>query len=152
MQITDLAWKDESLLCASSSDGYISFFHFDIYQLGKRINLEKLPSHIKSLYEQYLNINYNSIVKTVNTSNINSAINIQQIIKKVKKPVQDDEAAILNIENKRENVDRNETILQSENIIIESQEEEVNQQIENRNENKQNGFIQKKRITPMRLN
>lgn len=152
MQITDLAWKDESLLCASSSDGYISFFHFDIYQLGKRINLEKLPSHIKSLYEQYLNINYNSIVKTVNTSNINSAINIQQIIKKVKKPVQDDEAAILNIEDKRENVDRNETILQSENIIIESQEEEVNQQIENRNENKQNGFIQKKRITPMRLN
>ena len=83
VQITDLAWNGSSMLCASSSDGYISFFHFENNNLGEKIDPNELPDNAKILYSQYLDVNYTkTLSKTDNQSN---NISVQNLIKKQKK-------------------------------------------------------------------
>lgn len=79
MQITDLTWKGKTTLSASSSDGYVSFFHFNKVDLGEQADLETLPEKAKILYEQYVNVNYESNIMKNEIASIS-------IIRKVEKP------------------------------------------------------------------
>ncbi len=65
--ITDLAWKGSSLLAVSSSDGYITFCHFDREELGKIAEIEKLPEKVGQTFMQYLSIDITkNILQTQN--------------------------------------------------------------------------------------
>ncbi len=57
--LTDLAWNGSNLLAASSADGYISFFIFEKNELGIPEDTNNLPDDLKSVFENYLNIDIN---------------------------------------------------------------------------------------------
>jgi len=65
--ITDLAWNGGSILAASSSDGYISFIHFEKEELGKYAEIEKLPEKLGQMFSQFLSIDVSkNILQTQN--------------------------------------------------------------------------------------
>jgi chromatin assembly factor 1 subunit B len=66
--LTDLAWMGSSMLAASSSDGYITFAHFDKDELGVSIDIETLPEKVKSIYTTYLSCDITKNVQTVSAN------------------------------------------------------------------------------------
>ena len=66
--ITDLSWNGDKILAISSSDGYMSFCTFENGELGVKLEPNDIvyDDKLKSLYEQYLNIDINkNVVSTL---------------------------------------------------------------------------------------
>lgn len=79
MQITDLTWNSTEFLCASSSDGYISFLHFNDNEFGVEEKEENLNEPFKSLFLQYKSVSLNKIIEE---TELNTNFNNIKIIKK----------------------------------------------------------------------
>jgi hypothetical protein len=68
--LTDLTWRGNSMLAASSSDGYITFVSFDKDELGKPASPDNLPEKLKDTYLTYINCDINANVVINNSKSL----------------------------------------------------------------------------------
>ena len=62
LQINDLSWREDKMLAACSSDGYITFIIFDKNELGIQVPLDGLIETVRNHIQQYNSIDINKCI------------------------------------------------------------------------------------------